>query len=368
MEWLERFDTAGEFPKPIFINKFGNRRTGQLDDIRRTHGRRGYGIVRIPDIDLKEFRLCASETYLAAIGIRTPHRDSHSCFKLEYQNRQIVIPAAILMASLITDLSAIGEKLLCAGGLNEVAAPLVDNDQVLLKFGKRIIYRRKTFKEENVFSRYEWLTCFPSARRMWGSVYSYASTGRMHLDLPSARVDVSISGFSSKGIVYATKIRISKIFPNEPPLAMAIGLTREVYVINRGTDVTSAQELWKHRKPRQVDKSLKEKISFPQGAQGWQVTPAEWKEIQTNLERAGFTANERSRDSINLAIEKLVCGHTWKSIGAHWRAAEVIFRKWASNGRWKVLETTLQELRDDKSLRQRLSRSERQLGSRAACK
>lgn len=170
----------------------------------------------------------------------------------------------------------------------------------------------------------------------------------MQIDLPKATVDISISGFSVDGVVHVTRALVFKVFPGEPPVAMAADLAKEVYVLKKATEGTRTQEPRKHHPLRQVDKITQDKLSFPPGAHGWEISPTEWNVIRKNLKQAGFKTSSSSRACINLALDKLVRGHAWHSIGPHWRAAEVIFRAWASNGRWSVLESTLKELRQGK--------------------
>lgn len=265
MEWLEKFENDGKFPRPIFIDSQGNTRPGKLDDIKRTNATVGYRVARIQRLDLARLHPCGSENHLKALGIPTLLHESHPCFELEDDNRKFVIPAAVMLTAIIGDLSTIGERILRAGSLSQFASPLGKNGKIMQKFGKKVPYGVQKFNRENVLHRYEWLTCFPSARRMWASVYHHARAGKMQIDLPKATVDISISGFSADGVVHVTRAMVYKVFPSEPPVAMAADLTKEVYVLKMPREEARPQESRMRHPLRQVDKVTKDKLSFPLG-------------------------------------------------------------------------------------------------------
>lgn len=344
MEWLEKFEHFGTDLKPIFVDAAGHRRAGHLRDIRRTNTRSSYRLARIESFNLADFTTCSSDEYLAAVGIPSEFGANQTCFSTLHGGMKMVIPSSILLSALITDLSTIGDRLLRPGSLNQVAQAIAANGSIEMVFGKRLPYESKSHQHKNACRRYEWLSCFPTARKFWASVHHHARLGRMAIDLPKALVDISLTGFRTNGVAYITRARVSKIAPNEAPLEFALGSAHACYQLDRAT-IAAKKNLQTNRIFRSVDKELTAHISFPAGPHGWGLSPSEWLEVRRNLVQAGYTVWSRFPESLNLAIEKLVQGHSWKSIGPRHRSAEMMARLWIASGRWQVMESTLQKVR-----------------------
>lgn len=343
MDWIERIDEVDGRLAPVYVTAEGRRYTASLRELKGNLARPGYRAAKLAALSLHEMSITDGTEFLRGIGFQGVSGAGQDVFVAKDDGRRILIPASVLLPALIPELATAGERLLTAASLDQVAKPMVMDDGVRVTFGRGVALSAPS-NGKCAPERYTWLTCYPSARRFWSSVFKHATLGKLGFSLPNACVDISLMGFQADNTVFATRASVQRVMPTEAPFPFAEGRVAAEFSFQSKSEA-AARNLEHSRAVRRTSPSLLQRLSFPPGADGWLTSDEEWHRIQQALGQAGFLPNARSKESVDLAIRKLASGTPWKAMGSRWRSAEVALRSWVKNGKWEVLEGVLQQTR-----------------------
>lgn len=335
MQWLERIhQTCDGTLAPIYVDDWGRRNVGRLQDASKFFPRQGSFTIFVPNFPLAKLQQSNTRDYLHGLGSdlhRTDFRRidplGHRTYVLEHEGLRILIPALVLIMSLFGRLGRFADHLLEPASLDRIAMPAIvpDSAQVKASLSPRLYL--------NSHVRFEWLTCFASARRAWGSVYLHGSSGSLDLDLPDATLDATFFGDKFNGVICATRMTIRCLAPSEPPLPFAVGRTPPFFYIDR-----------RHLKEEGV-RRISRLSNIPCGPHGWSTTDNEWAAIKSALQRGGFLRVNTAKSSIDQALEKLGKGVPWFALGVKHQGVSAAYRTWIRSGRWRILTRVLRKLR-----------------------
>jgi transposase len=176
---------------------------------------------------------------------------------------------------------------------------------------------------------------FPSARRMWDSVYAHASTGRLALDLPHGTLRMTVRGIWRDGSYLVTELTILSVFPAEKPFDFAPFVPQQIIfhgivtAFSSTTDVTQCQ--------------------IAQGANGWDLTDAEWAAIKPHLGRGdNWRCHHDGRAVLNGVLRKVGTGLAWRKVEygvSNWALAQYTYNRYRRDGRWQLIEDVLNRTR-----------------------
>lgn len=196
----------------------------------------------------------------------------------------------------------------------------------------------------SIQSRFIWLTCFPSARRTWASVYDCAIRGHLGLTPPSAMVDASFAGHRTSDTVYATRMTVRRLVPSEQALPFAERYAPGSFVFFEYSS-TAAKKINDFRAVGNAHPCIKTQLDIVKGPTGWRMTDKEWNDVLVELERAGFSSDKPAKANVDIALEKFGEGKAWPSMGSAWRSAEYVYQRWSKQGKWDLLKQVLSDLR-----------------------
>lgn len=345
MYWLECITQTDGRLSPVYVDEAGCRTIGSLKDARGGLVRRGYRAAIEHELVLETASVVDCAEYLDAMGVTGVDPAGHRVYELQGASKRILVPAVVLLSSLVGRLSNVGDRLLEPASLERVATPLVDKEgHVAVGFSRKSYLRVKGWNNPSVQSRFVWLTCFPSARTFWGSIYRYAAQGQLALDLPMATIDATFSGSQKGNTIYATRVAIRKLVPYEQPLPFA----RNRVVTTFDFDEYSAARVHNMNVLKasfEVHPRITSQADLLRGPAGWPMTEQEWLDARAELTRLGFTPPLRVKRSIDLVLEKFGSAKTWRSLGAHWQTADAVYQRWRRKGQWDAFKEVLNAMR-----------------------
>lgn len=343
MEWIERIKRSdvGSLV-PLLVDQQGNRRMASLCNAKPLMPPRENGFTKLRGLRLNSLTLADPSEYLRAFGFDDAGVGGHEVYETVIDGQRILVPALVLLVALLSRLSAIGDRLLEPTSLDRVATPLIVDGRVRIGFGRKSELAQGG-RRELIQARYKWLTCYPSATRMWHSVYRAAESGRLGLALPFATIEGTLFGRRRDGVVFATRLSIKTLVPNEAPLPFAAPHVERAFVFR--FDETNAAQLERYRHARNVHPNIQRDVSIPAGAMGPRMSDAEWDTVRAELKAKGFRTTLLAKESVDIGLEKLSVGRPWDDMGPLSARAEFLHWRWVRDGQWQVLEETLNELR-----------------------
>lgn len=281
MEWLEAISCAGGKLRPIFLSADGGRRSGELAEADLYRGQALGARKKLP-FELKELAVCDSVSYLSAIGFPHALAAGHPVYRLDREGVSYFFPSLVLMMGLLGPMKATGGPLLRPGSLDSFAVPnfLEEEPSIRIPFGSNFRgHRDRCAKRERLL----WLTCYPSARRFWDSVYLNACRGVLDCALPSASVEATVTGIRRGKQHFVLRLFVGSLTPSEDPLAFASPLGRRSYSFNRtrfhNPDTT---HLHRDAKFRRRSNAIRDSEILP-GPNGWALSDAEWVAVRPLL-------------------------------------------------------------------------------------
>ena len=347
MQWVERIDRVGDRLVPVYIDSSGYRTTGSLRSTKSLMPRQGYKSADVEEASLESMEPVSAREYLDAIGFAHADPSGHQVFSLRVDGRRALIPTAVLLCALVGRMSAVGDRLLEAASLDRIAVPTVNGGRLQIEFDRKAKLTQDAVLP-SVQARYTWLTCYPTARRLWNSVYASAVDGRLGLIPAKAIVKASLIGHRTADTIFVTRMVVRSLNPEEHPLPFAAAHHSGPFEFYEHSAL-HADKLSAFRAALRDSGSLhpccKVQTDIPQGPEGWRMTAGEWQFVLGELRKAGFKSQVSVKNNINRALEKYATGTPWTAMGPDWRSAQKIYQHWARRGQWDLLKRLLAEMR-----------------------
>jgi hypothetical protein len=335
--WLDRFEQVDGQLKVIGIT--AESEEVMLDPAQMqtsSLGSRTYKAVTV-DTSFSEWKSFSARDYASAFGITSGVTENHQVFSIPYEGGSIVCPAWELQRTLISPPSSMAAFVYRSNGLEQVCAPVCSADNFTAAvIPLRHVHRLRS--TEFLLERLTWFYAYPSAYRMWNSIYRHAHQGRIDFDCPDASIQLSAHGKVVGNIFYAKHVYALQLTPHELPLSWA-NTNRESFNFTDGTRV--------HLDSRAIrDARLR-----PIGGQ-WDLTDEEWVTVnkliysERSLSRAPL--NYDARKNVNGIIEKLAMGKNWSELPHSQfkpHACVQLFRRLQSDGRWNQIADFLSRAR-----------------------
>lgn len=338
MQWIESIDWVNRRPTPVAVDQFGNRELASLADILNyLPPRRTETVAQVEGLAMSSWERVGASEYLAAIGLPDADPTGHEVYTFPYQGRRVLVPVAALLSTLIGRMHFFGDRLLMASSLSTLAQPHIEDDFVRVKF-HRIARLKGLGGDERMQSRFTWLTCFPSARRFWGSVYDAAVKGRLGCEPPQVTIDASFNGHRVRDALIVSRMSAFQLTPCEQPIPFASRLAGRSFDLfpRRGSPENLAALKERGHTPRAQH-------DIPLGPEGWKTTEHEWERVVEMLRAREVSCKVSSKKNIDIALEKHGSGVQWDKFGS--RSAADNYLAWANSGKWAMLKEVLSEIR-----------------------
>ena len=345
MEWIERIASVDCRPTPVYIDERGERTTGSLGRFRGTFPRSGSKSAESTSVMLHLAVPVDGREYLDAIGLPNVAAEGHDVFALDSSGGRVLVPTAVLLASLVGRLFGVGDRLFEAGSLDHLASATVSGGSVHVQLSLNagsLVERNRSLTR----ARFEWLTCYPSARQLWDSVYLNASNGRLSLRPALARIDASFTGYRKKGTLYVTRAAFKNLVPLEEPYPFAAGCARREFSFHENAPLR-AKCLAQFRSERLLRTNSGPAV--PVGAAGWGTTDEEWHRALDLMSKEGYKRQPMAKRSIDTALQKFATGASWVETSPNPNSAVKTYGKWRKRGQWHLFVKILREIRQSSS-------------------
>lgn len=292
--------------------------------------------------DLRTWKPCSFEEYSYAIGRPIPGGSQHAAWSFFDGSARFVVPCLALLRELAKPMKHLLPHMFRPQSLDDVcvldASVTPPTASVL-----GALRLRRDRQSDGLEQRLLWLTCFPSARLAWASVYQAARQGRIDIALPHASLDMAVSYVKHGNNHYVVRLGLCAVEAHEEPFPFASGAPVQYVLVDER----------KREAPRlecraKATNQPKLRMDVPVHADGTlSVTDAEWEVLQTVLPMTR-RKNCNPRSSVDAILSKLANGTPWIEVkypGTD-RPAHVhsVFRRWQASGRWdevlRVLERT----------------------------
>lgn len=342
MKWTERIEEIEGRHVPILVDKAGERRIGRPGEIRFLLPDRGRKLGRIEDVDLAGLERVDARPYLDALGLHDVSVDGQHVYALVHGGQEIHIPASLLLTTVLGRPSIFGDLLLSPAGLERGLMPILGNGQPRV-----VLPRRRGMSnggDRHIQERLLWLSCFPSARRMWTSVYRHARQGSLGLTPANARVDATFSGLKPGNIIFATNLNLRSLTPTEQPLPFASSMRDRVFDLEMGTS-KSYENLRSFKENAALHPAAKEVFDVPSVNGRWCMNEVEWAEVLRVLAVQGFRCAAKTKATMDAALKKWGTGVHWHALEGDAHQIENTYRVWKMRGKWDILKEVLRELR-----------------------
>jgi hypothetical protein len=337
--WLDRFEQVNGQLKVIGITAEGEELMLDPAQMKTSGlGPRTYKAVTV-DTSFSEWKTFSARDYASAFGITSGVTENHKVFSIPYEGGSIVCPAWEVQRTLISSPASMAAFVYRPNGLEQVCAPVCS----VGNFSAAIIPLRQVHRlcgTEFLLERLTWFYAYPSAYRMWNSIYRHAQSGKIDFDLPKASVQISVHGKGIGDIFYAKHVYALELTPYESPLSWA-NTNRESFNFTDGTRI--------HLDSRATSDSRLRPI----GNQ-WDLTDEEWVTVNKLIypqQSLGKPASKYdARKNVNGIIEKLAMGKNWSELPHSQfkpHSCQYLFHQLQSDGRWDRIADYLARARPE---------------------
>ena len=212
MQWIDGFMKSGGILHPRIVNgDSAESEPGKLDDMCCKPALQGRKIKNKLEVDFSSFALTTATEYLIGTGVSQAER--HQVYAIRVENKTYLIPAIVLARAIFRPLKNIARYLLMPQGLELLCFPSPIDASRMQIVGNAINSRLKSM---NSFQQpFHWFWHYPSARRLWGSVYRHAVDGRLGVDLPHGRISMTVHGIKSGDIFRVIELVVLRILTSE---------------------------------------------------------------------------------------------------------------------------------------------------------
>lgn len=169
------------------------------------------------------------DEYLTALGVALPAgvESRHQVFEFVAGPIRYVVPGLVLLKALFQPENVLLPWMF--GGQGIERACFIDCSANPPKVRQQTTWPGNSYRgfSEGVQQRLRWMSCFPSARHMTGSIHAFALDGTIGASLPSAEVYAAAHGIKEGQTCYVTKLSINSVKALEEPFEFLPEQSRE---------------------------------------------------------------------------------------------------------------------------------------------
>lgn len=291
------------------------------------------------DTNFQDWEIASATEYLRGVGLPIQASGSHRVFRFSRQQVTYLIPAHVLFKATFRPLGVLTSYLFRPQGLEQTCVPTLEDARV--NFVLQGLSQR-TQSCTSLQHPLSWLWCFPSARRMWESVYAYACNGALACDLPLGDARIVVTGISKEDFFYVTEMTILQIKTGETPFEFALTHPKTI-VFHEGIS-------FRRRQPDDFVAKADRTI-VPINGQ-WALTDSEWDAIYPLFSEQEKRGNPNRKHELRTLIDgiigKLGTGIPWKKYKYEtgtWSNASKLYGECRKDGRWAKIQLILNRSR-----------------------
>jgi hypothetical protein len=290
--------------------------------------------------DFLSWEKASTAEYANEFGYRLNVTENHVIYSFETDGITVLIPALVLVRAIFAAPAILCDFLYRPQALDFLCAPIFEGSKVEIK----IVPKSLTAAIRNrpaILPRLTWFHFFPSARKMWHSVYRAACDGTLSLSLPAARADLSLRGVKKNGTLYVTDASIWTVQPNEPAYPWVPADVAELCFDKRKTS-------------GKATKHATRDDGIPRTRDGtFELSELEWNAIKSTVRYREGHQSPRLRCDPKLVLsgilEKLGTGRSWAETEIQWPSRGVLNSTYSylkKTGRWENMLLALRKIRE----------------------
>jgi hypothetical protein len=338
VEWVDGIDRVNGRLMPMAIRADGSRLPVEPSQLQLAHVKTVTVRKRLLQSNFKAWGQAGAQEYLSGLGAPLTTSENHLVFSVEHDRMRFLVPAVVLLRALFRPYHLLADFLFAPQGLEQVCVPNADT-RGMVHWTLRELRQR----QGNLASLHQplaWMWSFPSAHKLWHSVYDHARGGRLGFCLPEGDVDLIVRGVCSGNTVYATEARVTRIVTGERPYTYAAGHPG-IIAFHDGSALTG----------RSLPRAIAHDSALQAVRGRWSVSDAEWKRIEPILLKQQVKYKRRLhslRGLLDGVVTKLGTGASWKSISysvGNWNNVTREYQQWVKDGRWARVRSVLIEMR-----------------------
>jgi hypothetical protein len=262
-------------------------------------------------------------------------KDCQGIFSVGVGLTPYLIPASVFIQATMRPLQNIHQFLFKPQGLESFCTPLFGSDKPNLGIN---LSKSGLFDSHNKLPTwftgvYSWMSCFPSANRMWASVYNSANIGHLDIEMPQALLTMALTSVKYGEVNLVTNVQILNIETDEQPFLFAANHTKKIELY--GNSISN----------QQVVKQHKAEI-LPRG-NSWKLSDIEWTEISAILPRRTRYKYDL-RAIIDLILVKLGTGCPWRLLpfdNLNFPIVQNTYHRLTRGGNWEEIKKILNMMR-----------------------
>lgn len=281
-------------------------------------------------IDFAAFNRIPGARYLSGFANFLEGPDNHETWEFSLNGTCYMVPALALLRGMFRPSAALMPELFRPQSIEQVYIP----KKRALHLDRAVRCRRD---EPGIVAAVAWMYSFPSARRMWASVYHKACVGILGAELPRGTAKMVVRGPLSEGVFRVTSLSISLVTTNEVPFGFAIGHSGKVPFHATEVEIEGGK----------TSTILNETIPLRDGVAT--TSDDEWPHLDRlfSARPGSKRAKHDARQMLDGILLKLGHGMGWRTVayqtGNHVNAQESL-RRWRADGTWgrvrEVIERT----------------------------
>jgi hypothetical protein len=286
--------------------------------------------------DCAIWRRETGQMYWRQLGIEELQpADRHGVFCFVADGMSYLVPASVLIAALVRPIQRIYPYLFKPQGLESICTPLFEKEgpTVGTYTGQTGVFGSISRASKGLLSSYSWMHCFPSACAMWSSVYLAACEGRLDIELPLARLTMTMRSVRLGKQRLVSEMNITQLNALDAPFNFATEHPNQMVLHE------SNQLDWK--------KLFRPAVTIPPRGSEWQLLDQEWEAIKPLLSQRA----QRKfclRKIIDLLLLKFGTGLSWHKLPfreLNFPIVQNTYRQLKKRGQWLAIEATLVAMR-----------------------
>jgi len=339
MRWVEEIARENTKFVAIEIDKDGTRQSHPLSEIGSFLKDDASRHKNKFDTSFQDWQLASVADYLHGFGICVSVREHHRVFKIQCEQMTYFIPAGVLFKAIFRPLNLTVTHIFRPQSLEQVCIP------TLKGAGVHFVMSGLRGRNQSCLSLQQplsWMWCFPSAKRMWNSVYDYACQGQFACDLPLGKARLVVKGRKKKQNFFVTEMTLLQVTPDEEPFEFAFGHPTAI-VFHESVSFRTKQLSDFVAQP---DKTL-ETINGR-----WEMTDEEWRAIYPMFSAQETRGRSKRKHDLRTLIDgiiaKLGTGVPWTKFvfkTGTWFNASKLYGECKKDGRWEKIQIILAQSR-----------------------
>jgi hypothetical protein len=303
---------------------------------------------RVVFTDFASWRSASAAEYAEAFGI-SQVSEGHQVFEFFVGGRRYLVPALALMRAMFRPHRYVLAEMFRPQGIENICHPSMSGNSFSVDPARKWPSGAQQQPNSSVRQALTWLYCFPSARKMCGSLHERIMGNQIGLTLPIGCTRMALHAIEIGTSSYVSTVTIVTLDTSELPYEFA-GNQAHHFEFNLGIQAATVRR--KTNRKCLIDQSL---LRHPDG--NTSISDREWDELEPHFS-ARCTAAELKHDQrlmLDGILAKLINGTSWAKTtykAGNSANACALYQRLTRDGMWGRVESALQKRRSSHLLAQ----------------